>query len=420
MKKLIFFIIMAAPLLLKAQDENKFGIKFTGFVKSDIFYDSRQVETIREGHFLLYPLNVSYDKDSADANAASSFNILSIQSRLTGNITGPDALGAKTSGMIEAEFFGTSNADINGFRLRHAYVKLNWKSTELLFGQTWHPMFMTNCYPEVVSFNTGAPFQPFARNPQIRVTQKFGNFNLLAALLAQRDFASNGTLGASSTYLRNAATPDMQLQFFFRKTNEDMQTEFIAGIGGGYKTIKPRLMTSKSYKTNQKIGSMSGQAYVKLKFKPVTWKVEGVYGQNMYDVSMLGGYAYRYTDDSIILATDDFAYTTINVLSVWSELMTNGKKWQFGIFGGYTKNLGSTLNIYAWGLPASYFSRGRDIDNIIRVSPRVVFNAGKLRFALEGEYTSAAYGSSINSLDQVSVTKTVSNIRALLGVYYFF
>ena len=97
--------------------------------------------------------------------------MLSVQTRLVGKITGPDAFGAKTSGYIEAEFFGTSDADVNGFRLRHAYVKLNWTTTELLIGQFWHPMFITESFPEVVSFNTGAPFQPFNRSPQIRVTQ---------------------------------------------------------------------------------------------------------------------------------------------------------------------------------------------------------------------------------------------------------
>jgi len=27
-----------------------------------------------------------------------------------------------------------------------------------MIGQFWHPMFATDCYPDVVSFNTGAPF----------------------------------------------------------------------------------------------------------------------------------------------------------------------------------------------------------------------------------------------------------------------
>jgi hypothetical protein len=420
MKKLILFMIISAPMLLNAQNESKFGIKFSGFVKNDIFYDSRQTESLREGHFLLYPLNVDKDKDSNDINAHSNFNMLSIQSRLTGNITGPDALGARTSGQIEAEFFGTADADINGFRLRHAWIKLNWKSTELLIGQMWHPMFVTECFPQVVSFNTGAPFQPFSRNPQIRLTQAFGGFNILAAILAQRDFVSTGPDGKSSKYLRNSAIPDAELQLSYKLAREEKKFEFLIGIGAGYKILKPRLVTSQDIKTDETVGGLNRIAYIKLKCKPITWKIEGVWGQNMYDLTMLGGYAYKYTTDTGILNINDLSYTSLDVISAWTEIMSNGEKWQFGLFGGYTKNIGSLKNVYNWTSPNSYFCRGRDIESIIRISPRVVFNAGKLRFALEGEYTAVRYASEINSLGQPSNLKTVANIRALLGVYYFF
>ena len=127
-------------------------------------------------------------------------------------MTGPDALGAKTSGLIEGEFFGTADGDTNGFRLRHAIIKLNWKGTELMVGQFWHAMFITDCFPDVVSFNTGAPFQPFARAPQIRLTRAFGRLSIIATALSQRDFASSGPEGTSSVYIRNAAMPEFNLK----------------------------------------------------------------------------------------------------------------------------------------------------------------------------------------------------------------
>jgi hypothetical protein len=140
----------------------------------------------------------------------------------------------------------------------------------------------------------------------------------------------------------------------------------------------------------------------------------------MYDYTMLGGYAIKYDTATGGVQNDDYAYTTLNVLSGWTEFIYNLKKWQFGIFGGYTKNMGSLHNIFDWTKTASFYSRGRDISDIFRISPRVVFNAGKLRLALEGEYTSAAYGNKVNSLGDVSDLKRVANIRVLLGVYYFF
>src|SRR5512145_2349108 len=133
-KTLLLYCIILLPIFVFAQDETAFGIKFGGFIKTDIIWDSRQTVDLREGHFLLLPKPEVPDPDGNDLNAKASFNFLSIQSRLRGDIKGPDALGAKTSGMFEAEFFGTTDADMNGFRLRHAIVKLNWKSTELMVG----------------------------------------------------------------------------------------------------------------------------------------------------------------------------------------------------------------------------------------------------------------------------------------------
>ena len=168
MKIYIIAILFIFSYVINAQEkkeEAKFGITLSGFVKTDMFYDSRQTVSIREGHFLLYPDNVSLDADKNDVNAKSGFNILSIQSRLRVTATGPEVIGAKPLGVIEADFFGNENSnfsDVNGFRLRHAFVKLNWESTELLAGQYWHPMFIAESFPGTLSFNTGSPFQPFS------------------------------------------------------------------------------------------------------------------------------------------------------------------------------------------------------------------------------------------------------------------
>ena len=158
------FLFFCINIFGQNDEKNYFGISFGGFVKTDLIFDSRQTVSVREGHFLLYPQPESMDLAGDDLNSVSNLNMLSIQTRLSGNITAPDAFGAKISGKIEGAFFGHSNGDINGFRLRHAFVKLDWENTSLLSGQYWHPMFVTEVFPGVVSFNTGVPFQPFSRN----------------------------------------------------------------------------------------------------------------------------------------------------------------------------------------------------------------------------------------------------------------
>ena len=156
---------LALVLITAAQAaESGSGITFSGFVNVDLMVDSRQTVAAREGHFLLYPVAESLDMDGDDINARPNLNMLAVRTRLKGSISGPEAFGAKTKGIIEGAFFGHTESDVNGFRLRHAFVTLDWSSSNLLIGQYWHPMFVTEVFPGTVSFNTGAPFQPFSRN----------------------------------------------------------------------------------------------------------------------------------------------------------------------------------------------------------------------------------------------------------------
>lgn len=402
MRKFLFIFFTLVSSFVFAQN---FGISFSGFVKTDVIYDTRQTVALREGHFLLYPLNEKLDLNNSDVHAKSNFNILSIQSRLLGKITGPEAFGANTSGQIEAEFFGTSDGDINGFRLRHAFVKFDWEKTSLLVGQTWHPMFISEVFPGVVSFNTGAPFQPFSRNPQIRLSQSFDNIRLIFTAASQRDFSSNGPDGFTSAYLRNSVIPNLNVQVQFAKENN------LIGVGLDFKKITPRIVTTKNFITEKSISTLSFTGYFKFNPDPVTIKSQVVYGSNLADLMMLGGYAVKSTN----AADGQEEYTGIKILSAWGELMY-GKEIEFGLFGGYSKNLGADDNI-----SGAYYGRATNVDNLIRISPRVQFNSGKSRISTELEYTVAAYGKNENSnKGKVIDTKSIANLRLLLAVYYFF
>ncbi len=394
------------------QEEMKFGIKFSGFIKTDAFFDTRQNVSLREGHFLLYPEPQLSDTLGKDINAASNFNILSIQSRITGAIAAPDAFDAKTSGILEGEFFGTSDGDVNGFRLRHAYAKLNWETSELLVGQTWHPMFIAEVFPSVVSFNTGAPFQPFSRNPQIRFTQTLGGFKLIGTLFSQRDFSNSGpgtdgSIISSSIFLRNSNLPMAHLQIRYKPDFGD----HLLGVGGGFKSLVPELKTKKNYKTGETINSLSAVAFAKLKFDDITFKLNGSFAQNATDLMMIGGYAVKSVVDT---AKDLKIYTNINTGSVWTDIHTNGKEFTAGIFAGYTKNFGSQDLING-----KYYSRAKNIGYIYRISPRFVYYLGRMQFASELEYTLAAYGS-VDDHGKVFDTKNVPNLRVLLAAILTF
>ena len=430
MKRILLPLALILSLPISGLFGQDFGIKFSGFAKSDYFYDSRQTVNIREGHFLLYPAAKSLDYEEADLNNQANFNFLSIQTRLSGAISAPDAFSAKITGVLEADFFGNENAsfvDANGFRLRHAYAKLTWPKTELLIGQYWHPFFVPACFSEVISFNTGAPIQPFSRNPQIRVQHKLGSFRLIAAATAQRDFTSGG----GSVPLRNSAIPELNAQIHYTKTASDGKKEFLIGGGGNYKTLLPLLYTTKDdhkYETNEKVTGLSAMAFMKYKTSSVTFKVQGVYGQNLYDLTMLGGYAVSAVIDT---AKNRVSYTTVNNYSVWSEfVIQKNPKVQYALWAGYTENLGSQDTIIAFSnrvggtdvtARGAAADNSSDIKSIFRISPRVVVISGNLTFAFENEYTNAAYAQKSGGVlvrdvfGKITKTENVANWRVLFS-----
>ncbi len=414
---LIIALVMVSTAAVTAQEkeESEFGIKLSGFIKSDFFWDSRQTISAREGHFMLWPDPVELDNNGNDLNGKSSFNFLSIQSRFTIGLKGPDAFGAKTSGLLEGDFFAQASDNINLFRLRHAFVKLNWEHLEIMAGQFWNPLFVTSCFPGTVSFNTGTPLQSFARNPQLRFTYKTGGLSIIAAALSQRDYATVGESGGNTSYLRNSAIPDMHLQLHFGTANKEGMN-ILAGAGAAYKTIVPRLTSTNlagTFAVNEKVGGMTAMAFTKLTTGPITAKLQVRYGENISDLLGISGFGVTEITD---ISTGEQAYSVLKSMTFWAELHTNGNP-QVGVFGGLTSNNGSKEEILS---PALVYGRATTIRTLYRISPRVIYNAGKVRLALEVEYTNAAYGENFNEFYIPDETTSADNLRALAAIYYFF
>ena len=94
------------------------------------------------------------------------------------------------------------------------------------------------------------------------------------------------------------------------------------------------------------------------------------------------------------------------------------KNIEVGLFGGFLKNLG-TREVILTPLNVVY-GLATDISTLIRIAPRVILNSEKTRIAFETEYTFAAYGEGFNKFYVPDSTTPVSNLRALLSIYYFF
>lgn len=418
MKKGLLLYFLALPLLVGAQgsDEDGFSVRFGGFIKNDFFYDTRQVVAAREGHFLLWPARPSLDVEGRDINDAPSLNFLSIQTRLNAAFTAPEVRGFRITGLVEGAFFGHSNPDINGFRLRHAFVRVQRNASDLMFGQFWNPLFFTTAFPDVISFNTGVPFQPFSRNPQIRYTYTPGAISLVVAALAQRDFANVGPSGASSVYLRNAAVPDLHLQVHYTLSPPESTASWRTGAGIAWKKIVPELVTPQGYQTDAGVTGLSFSGYARLNLPLLTIKTQVVLAQNANDLLMIGGYGVSRIADQ---TKGIMEYAPMRTRQIWLEAHTNGEVFQPGIFIGMSENLGAVTDLTPG---TSVTGLGTDIKTLFRVSPRIFYNLGRARFALEGEYTRAGFGTvniNQNSRGIPVDIQNVDNLRILFAVYLF-
>ncbi len=402
LRKILISLTILISISLFAEEQTT-KIKVYGFVRSDIFYNSRQNIEAIDGIFHIAPKPIELEANGADKNAVAQLEMLSIATRIGLDISGAPILGAKSSAKIEGDFagFGTSYYVL---RLRHAYAKLNWDKSELLVGQTWHPMF-GSVMPTTMSLNAGSPFQPFNRSPQVRFKQNLSTtFSFMAAAVYQMQFMSQGPLGSSSVYLKNALIPNFFLGF------ENKTTHWTSGAGVDYKTIKLN---------HESLSSVSAVAYTQYVGAKFQFKAKTVYGENLSDHIMIGGYG--------VSGTGSDTYTNFKTASGWINGVY-GTKIQVGLFLGISQNLGTNNNLLEI-TPGKYTNYGYGnfdvnnihltLDQVYRVTPHVSYNVPNLKFGLEYDFTNATFGS-LKASGRVANPYNISNHRLVGSVSYFF
>ncbi len=386
-------LILLLPFLLVGQEKPKaIEIVFGGFIRNDLMFNTRQISSARgESQFSLVPLPILYDFQNNDINANPNFNMAILNTRVNMKIYGPKAFGAKTYGFIEADFLGISTANKFAFRARHAYIHFEWEKAKLLSGMYWHPIFVTDCYPGTVSFNTGVPFNPLSRVPQIRFTYPFSSkASLFAAVMSQGHFVSVAPVGAA----QNSGIPELHLQFQYKSD------KLAAGAGVNYLTLKPSLTTigvdaagnPQTYTSDALAQGLSFIAYLKLTTKPLIVRAYGKYGQMDDHAVMMGGYAQvDIKNPTIQQVTEGYTeFVPFNVASAWIDFCTTGEKIRYGLFAGYSENFGANKEIVA----GSFSGRWGNVKNMMRFSPRIVFISNKTDFGFEVEYSTASYAKS--------------------------
>ena len=408
MKKL--FLLLSLSLIAfnsiaeEVESKNGFKLKIYGQVRADLFYNTRaNVESV-DGLFYSYPMDIKPDAEGNDLNDQDNSNFYLLYSRLGLDVNGPKLGSAKTSAKIEFDFRG-SGTTLSLIRLRHAYFNFNWGKSSVLAGQTWHPFF-GEVSPQMLNLNTGAPFQPFSRAPQVRYRFNHKGLQLTASAVWQSQFLSNGPEGKSNKYIKNSCVPEIHFGADYKTSN------LIVGAGADMTSLVPRTQSTlngNTYKVDERITSVSGEIHAKYTTPMWQFAAKSTLASNLTQTSMLGGYGVCDIDP----ITGQQSYTPTYNSSSWVNVVW-GKKWKVGIFGGYMKNLGTTKEV------SSLIGTGVDVDQIVCGSAEVTYNLPHWRIGLEYNYTTAWYGDLNKANGKIINTHSVDNHRAVVSASFMF
>ena len=421
MKK-ITLSLMAALVAVGGMAQINLGkdvsLKIYGQVRTDIFYNSRaNVESV-DGLFYSYPKDEKLDPNGEDLNATPSSNMYAVYSRMGFDFAGPMIGKAKTSAKIEFDFRGNGNDNLSALRLRHAYFNFDWGKSKVLVGQTSHPFF-GEVSPQILNLNTGSPFQPFGRAPQIRYRYNSGAWQLQAAAVWQSQFKSHGpsaTDGTGNSRIqaphKNANVPELALGIDYKANG------WILGVGVDMLSIVPRVNSFTKvddkitpwYKVDERLTTVSYEAH--LKYQKDKWFVaaKSVLGSNFTHTSMLGGYGIKAENEK----TGEREYTPFRNSSNWINVVY-GKKWKPGVFLGYIKNLGTADDMVS----TTYYGTGTNIDKLMTGTFELTYNVPHWKIGVEYNYTEAYYGTTQKD-GKVKDTHSVGNNRLVLSATYSF
>ncbi len=407
--KLIYIVIIyifSFSSLISQSD-----INLGGFIRLDSYYDTRQVQGIRDNVLMLYPKNIKLNKNNEDINAKSSMHYSSILTRINAKFTNKKFLDARASGFLEAEFIGQNDLNTNVLKLRHAYFDLDWNTSKLTIGQTWHPMFVSDIMPRALAFI----MLPIIQNPQIKYQHRFNDdFYITAAALMQRDFTSIGPKGFSTSYQRLTGMPALDLELKYKSKDGS----FIAGAGAEYKTIRPYSeFDGKTVETN--LNSITANAFFGVRTPKTNLKFTAWYGGNMADFLMPGGYAISAYNNQGLPSQ----YTAFHNLASMIDVSFNiNKNLAIGSLIAANKNLGTKDDI---SVDNPYWARGRDIDLLYHIAPRISYRINKVQFGLECAYSAAHYGVQKELINKKlwngkwKTTNDVHNWRLLFVTMFF-
>lgn len=414
MKKKYLLLAALVGMSAGAMAQKKgFSYKFYGQVRADLFYNTRTNSETVDGLFYMYPLDKLPDADGNDLNDQGNGNLYALYSRVGVDVAGPMLGKARTSAKVEVDFRG-SGTSYSLFRLRHAYFNLDWGTSALLVGQTWHPLY-GDVAPEILNLNMGAPFQPFSRAPQVRYRFTRKHFLLTASAIWQSQYLSVGpasdkagetSTSKSQNFIKNSCVPEFYVGMDYRRP------ELIAGAGVHVSSIRPRtksVVGSDTYKVDERVTGVSAEAHLKYTHERFLLSAKSVLGTNLTQTSTVGGYGITSVDPR----TGEQTYTPLRTSATWLNV-AYGKTWRPALFFGYLKNLGASTEV------SDVLGTGTNLDQLLNATAELTYNRGNWKLGAEYSLCNAWYGDEFSAKAKALSSHTVMNHRVVMTAIYQF
>lgn len=389
MKKGII-IVMAALLSCSAafaQEEKPAHFKLYGFIRNYLTADSRAVNGGTEDLYFYMPKGHDM-QNGVDLNAGFNWRYVSLTTRLGLDVSGYKWGRMGVSGKVEADFYNLSGS-VPILRLRQAFMKLTFDESPISFtiGQTWHPMAAD--MPHMNNLETGAPFNPFNRSPQLTMDLDLGGgFSLTASLLYLNHYLPTGPAGKSKDYYKYGL-PEAYMGVTYKSG------KFLAKVGVDavnmrpYRTIADWRIQDGSDKTievKSLLSTVSPFVFLQYTNGMFQLRAKSILAQGGEHLNLLSGYGvHSFNNDGTI---------TYTPMRDWASFVSfqYGKKFQVMGMLGYMKQLGTTQDLTD-NLLWMNTSADTKIQQAFRATPTVAWNLGKFTVSLEYNLTAAEFGS---------------------------
>ncbi len=411
MKKRYYTLLLAALAsfvggVASAQEEVPAQFKLYGFIRNYMAFDTHEVNAGTQDLYFYMPKDRRLAEDGRDLAEVPTFRMLALTTRLGLNVSGYRIGETKVSGAVEGDFY-CMNGSVATFRLRQAYIGMLWDNLELgdllvNVGQTWHPMAAD--MPHMTNLETGAPFNPFNRSPQIMAHWTVGKFTWTGGILYPMQYLPTGPNGKSADYNKYGLIPEVYLgvalksggflgkvgvDFFSIKPRWNAPVITQASVDGDERILKYDVENTKQLQT--RLYAISPFVYLQLTKGKFQLKAKSILAQAGEHMNLLSGYGATFDWNRQRLT-----YTPMQDLVSFVSFQY-GRKWQIMCMAGYMQRLGTTKALFAYDnadVASLWLNTSADpsIQQAFRATPTLAYNLGKLTFSLEYNCTGAFFG----------------------------